>query len=380
MDKIPTWLSDHRGELLTLLERLVNIDSGSYEKRGVDRCGEIHAAELRDLGFTTETIAETERGNHIRAERAGRGHHRLFLSGHLDTVCPAGTVAKRPFRAADGVAHGPGVGDMKGGTVQMLYALKVLHALGLETPPITVFLTGDEEVGSVRGRPHIEDIARRSDSCLVFEASVSPGSIGVRRWGTGAYYVTIHGHAAHVLDPKAPGANATRELALKILALEGLSDPVRGVKVSVNLVRGGTSRQVTAPEARADVDVRVRDHDHVATVDARVREVAGRASLPGISIEVTGGMSRPPMQPTARTEALLALATEAGREIGIDVEPIEKMGGSDGCFASALGVPVLDAMGPLCHDICGETERIELGSLVPRTALIAGIVARLAHA
>ena len=91
-------------------------------------------------------------------------------------------------------------------------------------------------------------------------------------------------------------------------------------------------------------------------------------------------MARPPMQPTPRTEALLALATEVGREVGVDVEPVEKMGGSDGCFASALGVPVLDAMGPLCHDICGETERIELGSLVPRTALIAGIIARLARA
>ena len=380
MDKIRTWLRDHQGELLALLERLVNIDSGSYCKQGIDQCGAIHAAELRDLGFMTRTIAESERGNHIVAERSGRGRHRLFLSGHLDTVCPEGTVAKRPFRIADGLAHGPGVGDMKGGTVQMLYALKALRALGHETPSISVFLTGDEEVGSVRGRPHIEEIARRSDSCLVFEASVSPGSIGIRRWGTGAYYVTIHGHAAHVLDPTTPGANATRELALKILALEGLSDPVRSVKVSVNLVRGGTSRQVTAPQARADVDVRVRDHEQIAAVDARVRDVAGRASLPGIAIEVTGGMSRPPMQPTARTETLLALATEVGRELGIDVEPIEKMGGSDGCFASALGVPVLDAMGPLCHDICGETERIELASVVPRTALIAGIITRLAAA
>jgi glutamate carboxypeptidase len=218
---------------------------------------------------------------------------------------------KRPFRIADGLAHGPGLGDMKGGTVQMLYALKALHALGRETPPISVFLTSDEEVGSARGRAHIEEIARRSDSCLVFEASVSPGSIGIRRWGTGAYYVTIHGHAAPVLDPATPGANATRELALKILALESLSDPVRGVKVSVNLVRGGTSRQVTAPEARADVDVRLRGHEQVAVVDARVRDVAGRASLPGISIEVAGGMSRPPMQPTA-SHGRVALARDRG--------------------------------------------------------------------
>jgi glutamate carboxypeptidase len=380
MKEIRRYLEEHRGGMLALLERVVNIDSGSYCKPGVDRCGEIWREELAGLGFSTETVVETACGNHVRAERPGRGPRRLFLSAHIDTVCPEGTAAKRPFRIDEaGLAYGPGVGDMKGGVVQMIWALRALRDLGRDTPPISVFLTGDEELGSVRGRPHIEAIARRTDHCLVFEASTAPGVIGTRRWGVGAYYVTILGHAAHVLDPGTPGVNASRELAFKILALEGLSDPVRGVKVSVNLVRGGTSRQVTASEARADVDVRMREVASMAALDARVREVAGRPVLPGIAIEVTGGLSRPPMEPNARTDAFLALATDVGREIGIEVRPIEKMGGSDGCFTAALGVATLDAMGPLCHDICGETERIEVSSLVPRTQLIAGIVERLAR-
>lgn len=379
MEKIRTYLADHQREMLGLLERLVNVDSGSYGKAGIDRCGQILAGELQALGFTTETIVEVDRGNHVRAERPGRGTKRLFVSAHLDTVCPEGTVAKRPFRVEGGLAHGPGVGDMKGGIVQMIWALTALRDLGRDTPPVSVFLTGDEELGSIRGRPHIEAVGRQSDWVLVMEASVSPGSIGIRRWGVGAYYLTILGHAAHVLDPDTPGANASRELALKILALEGLSDPVRGIKVSVNLVRGGSARQVTASEARADVDVRMRRAADMAALDARIRQVAARAWLPGISVELTGGLSRPPMEPTDRTEAFLRLATQVGEEIGIAVEPIEKMGGSDGCFTAALGVPTLDAMGPLCHDICGETERIEIESLVPRTLLIAGIVERLAR-
>src|SRR5437667_3810628 len=129
MDKVPTWLHDHQGELLALLERLVNIDSGSYCKGGIDRCGEIHAAELRALGFTTRTIAETERGNHVVAERAGRGQHRLFLSGHLDTVCPEGSGAQRPFRIAGRLAPWPGDRDIQGRIVQTTLALRAVLAL-----------------------------------------------------------------------------------------------------------------------------------------------------------------------------------------------------------------------------------------------------------
>jgi glutamate carboxypeptidase len=271
------------------------------------------------------------------------------------------------------------VGDIKGGIVQMLFALNALHELELSTPPITIFLTGDEETGSVRGRPHIEDIARRSARALVMEPSSQPGSVAVRRWGLGSVYLTIHGRAAHVLQPEAAGINACRELALKILALESLSDPVRGVKVSVNLVRGGRSRQVTAAEARADIDVRVRDAARMQEVDAMVRAVAGVPILPGIRIELEGKLTRPPLEPTPGSERLVALAAEVAAEIGIELHPIEEYGGSDGCFTAALGVATLDGLGPLTYDMCGDDERIEIASLVPRTALLAGIISRLAH-
>jgi glutamate carboxypeptidase len=365
--------------MLALIERLVNIDSGSYCKAGIDACGRIVTEELAALGFTTSTVAETVCGDHVRAERIGKGDKALFLSAHLDTVFPAGTAAQRPFRTEGGLAYGPGVGDIKGGIVQMLFALNALHELELSTPPITIFLTGDEETGSVRGRPHIEDIARRSARALVMEPSSQPGSVAVRRWGLGSFYLTIHGRAAHVLQPEAAGINACRELALKILALESLSDPVRGVKVSVNLVRGGRSRQVTAAEARADIDVRVRDAARMQEVDAMVRAVAGVPILPGIRIELEGKLTRPPLEPTPGSERLVALAAEVAAEIGIELHPIEEYGGSDGCFTAALGVATLDGLGPLTYDMCGDDERIEIASLVPRTALLAGIISRLAH-
>jgi glutamate carboxypeptidase len=377
MQLILDYLEGKQDEMLALIEHLVNIDSGTFCKDGVDLCGRIIAGELESLGFGIEYVPESDRGEHVKAERAGKGERRLFLSAHLDTVFPAGTAALRPFRIEEGFAFGPGVGDMKGGIVQMLYALKALSSLGRDTPPISVFLTSDEEIGSVTGRPHIEDMVRKSSWVLVMEPSSAPGSIGVRRWGLGAFHITIRGKAAHVLKPDSEGVNACRELALKILALESLSDTQRGMKVSVNLVRGGRSRQVTASEAHADIDVRVRDSARTAEVEAQVRQVGGTPILPGIGIDLKGALTRPPMEPNPNTRALLRLASEIGREISMELIPIEEYGGSDGCFSAALGIATLDGLGPLCYDMCGDNERIEIASLVPRTALIAGVISRL---
>jgi glutamate carboxypeptidase len=377
MKKIADFLDGKRDEMLGMIERLVNIDSGTYCKEGVEACGGIIARELENLGFKTSVVPEEECGNHIRAERPGKGNKSLFLSAHLDTVFPEGTATSRPFGIQDGLAYGPGVGDMKGGIVQMLYALKAIRELGLESPPITVFLTADEETGSVRGRPHIEEIARRSSWVLVMEPSSMPYSVGVRRWGLGSFYLTVHGKAAHVLKPDSDGVNACKELALKILALEALSDSDRGVKVSVNLVRGGRSRQVTAAEARADIDVRFRYSALMSEVEEKVREVASTPALPGVRIELEGKLTRPPLEPNPGTETLLRLAFEAASGLDMDLNAIEEYGGSDGCFTSSLGVATLDGLGPLTMDMCGDEERIEIASLTPRAALLAGIISRL---
>ncbi len=379
MDELIDRLRGQQDKMLSLLERLVNIDSGTFCKEGIDACGRILAEELEDLGFEIRTVPETDFGNHLLADRPGKGNKTLFLSAHLDTVFPAGTAARHPFRIEGGLAYGPGVGDIKGGIVQMLYALKALRDLDSGAPPITVFLTGDEEVGSVRGRPYIEDVARRSSWVLVMEPSSEPHSVGVRRWGLGSFKLRIFGKAAHVLKPDSDGINACRELALKILALESLSDPVSGVKVSVNLVSGGRSRQVTAAEALADIDVRVRHSSQMQQIEDLVKAVAGAAFLPGIRTDLEGKLTRPPLEPNPASELLLRLATEEARKLGFELHPIEEYGGSDGCFTAALGVATLDGLGPLTYDMCGDRERIELDSLVPRTALLARIISRLAQ-
>jgi glutamate carboxypeptidase len=380
MEQIRNYLETEKNEMLRLLESIVNIDSGSYCKEGIDACARILSQELRNLSFQAEVISEINCGNHVRAERSANGTKRLFLSAHLDTVWPSGAAANHPFRRDGDILYGAGIGDMKGGIVQMIYALKALHELGLETPPISVFLTGDEELGSLRGRPYIEQEASRSDWVLVMESSSDPDVIVVERWGVGAFYLKISGKGAHVMDAKAAGVNACRELALKILALEGLSDPLEGIKVSVNLVQGGASRQMTAPAANADIDVRIRDLVQMGPVEERVRQIAGTPFLPGVRVGIEGGMTRPPMQVNGKTEAFLNLVKDIGREIGMEIRPGSKPGGSDGCFTSALGIATLDGVGPVCHDLYSDRENVEVNSLMTRTLLTAMTIQRLSGA
>jgi glutamate carboxypeptidase len=377
-DELRDYLTGKYPEMLEMLEQLVNTDSGSYCKEGIDRCGRIVAQLLEELGFETRIIEERDRGNHVLARRRGLGTNQLLLSAHLDTVWPAGTAAKRPFSHKGNYLYGPGIGDMKAGLVQLVYALKALHAAELETPPIAVFLTGDEELGSLRGRPHIEKLARASSWALVLESSVPPTTVVLRRWGVGAFELLIRGQAAHVLDPERAGVNACSELAHKILSLEGLSDWDRGVKVSVNQVSGGTARQVTAAQATARIDVRVRDPEAVSRIDRMVRKSAVSAELPGISFDLTGTMTRPPMQPNRETEALFRRVSGVAGELNMELVAGEKAGGSDGSFTAALGTATLDGMGMLGYDMCSENERIEASSVVPRTLLLAGTIQRLA--
>lgn len=376
-DDLKNYLTRKYPEMLAMLEQLVNIDSGSYCKDGIDLCGQLVAEQLEQLEFETRIIKERDRGNHVIARRRGEGKKQLFLSAHLDTVSPAGTAAKHPFSIKGNHLYGPGVGDMKGGLVQLVYALKALHSLDLKTPPIAVFLTGDEELGSVRGRPYIEKLARTSSWVLVLESSVPPTTVVLKRWGVGAFELQINGKAAHVLDPKRVGVNACSELAHKILSLEGISDSDRGIRVSVNQASGGSARQVTASQALAGIDVRVRDLDMVQIVDQMVRRVAESASIQGVSLVLKGGMTRPPMQPNAKTESLLHLVCAVAQDIDMQLVAGEKAGGSDGSFTSALGTATLDGMGLLGYDMCSENERIEASSIVARTLLLAGTIHRL---
>jgi glutamate carboxypeptidase len=293
---------------------------------------------------------------------------------HLDTVWPSGSLAENPFRVEDGVAYGPGIRDMKGGWVVLLEALRVLREAGWDgLEQCTVFMTGDEQLGSPRGRQWIEREADAADWALVMEPARDGGELVTHRGLVGALAIDIHGIATHSTNRR-NGAHTIAEAAHKILLLEGLGDDERGLIVSVGIVQGGSSRQYTAAHTWLSVDLRAPSNEEADELLARIQEIARHAHVSGTRSVVTGGVTRPATTLLPGTERLLELAQACGSTVGIDVRGAYARGGSDGNFTAALGVPTLDGLGIQGAGGTGLEENALLDSIPARAAMLAGII------
>jgi glutamate carboxypeptidase len=365
-------------QILTLLERLVNIDSGSYYKAGVNQVGAVLTEELARTGFTVTRHAMQQCADQVDALLRLNGKGRLLILGHMDTVWPEGTVRDWRFAQDGGTATGPGVGDMKGGLVMAIFALRELLATGFDAlESIRFFLVPEEEIGSIHSRPAIEAAARDADWALVLEPARPGGGLVTARGAVGAFFMHAHGASAHCATNYRNGASAVSELARKVPLLDALSDPEAGAVVNVGVFRGGAARQVVPGEARMDIDVRARTAAQAEDLLAQINRIAGHAENQRVRTELTGQMTRPPFS-AERNRALYASAKAIADELGIpafEVPPTS--GGSDANFAAAMNVPTLDGLGPVCTDICSRQEAIEVASLADRGALFAAIIARL---
>ncbi len=377
-----------RDEYLRDLARIVSIDSHSSDKAGVNAVGAIVRGWLEAAGGTVETFPQTERGDHIRATWHGAPDApTIVLVGHIDTVFPAGTVAERPFtiHASDARATGPGVSDMKSGVLAGIYALRILRHLGVPLPTVKYVINTDEEVGSGTSRALIEETARGADAALVLEPGrmVGPGCVVTTRKGGGMYTLRVKGRAAHAGADPWSGRSAILELAHKTIALHALTNlgergpGAGGVSVNVGVVRGGMAGNVIAPEATAQIDVRVPTAADAERIDAAFRRIAATATVPDTTATLTGGINRPPMEATAAQGNVLAIADEILGGYDIPTEAIGTGGGSDGNFTAAIGIPTLDALGPMGGGAHSPDEYLDLSSLPERIALVAALIARI---
>jgi glutamate carboxypeptidase len=372
------YLKPLQDEMVEELGTYVKSESGSREKDGVDRVGHLVSAAFRELGFDIERISETECGDHLVAKRMGQGRGRLLGLIHLDTTWPSGSIEENPFRIEDGKVYGPATRDMKGGWVVLLWALRALRAAGWDgLAETTVFMTGDEELGSPQGRPWIEKEAERADWALVMEPARDNASMVISRGMVGAVYFEVRGVAIHTTMRQHGGASAIVEAAHKILALEALTDVERGILVSVGLIEGGTARQIMPDRVHMSIDVRapgVREADEVM---AKISEIAGQTTVPGTSTIMTGGITRPAFEATDASKRMLALAQRNGLYFDQTIEGIYVRSGSDGNFTGAKGVPTLDGLGPESSGNSGRGEHIVIESLPRRAAILAGVIAGL---
>lgn len=380
--RIRDFVRAHHEEDVALLERAVNLPSGSQNVEGVRRVAELFAGELRALGFSvriTEPPPSTRRAGHLVAEHVGTRGPRLLLIGHLDTVFEG---EGQRFVREDSVARGAGTSDMKGGDVALLAALRALSSAGvLDSARITVVMTGDEEspgapLEEVR-RPLVE-AARRSDVALAFEGG-SVGRAAVSRRGASSWTLTTSGRQAHSAGVFRTGYGAIYEAAriLEQFRTELAGDPT--LTFNPGLIAGGTAvtldssgtmatvsgkTNIIAPVARVQGDLRFLRESQKDSARARMRAIAAR-HLAATDAVLEFHDSYPAMPLTGAGRELLARFDAVSRALGygpVAGDPPESRGAGDISFVAPF-IAGIDGLGVSGRGAHSPDESVDLGSL-----------------
>ena len=368
------YFRSRQDETIEMIREIVEIESPSYD---VERSKLValwieNEARKLPLDLEIERVASEKFGDHIII-RAFQGREKnTLLLGHTDTVHPVGTKVLNPTRIEDGKFFGCGIFDMKAGIVLMLEALRFISQSGAEpSRSITILLSCDEEVGSYTGRELVEREARKADACLVFEPSAA-GCVKTGRKGTGMFTLKAHGIPAHAgLEPE-KGASALLELSRQIEKLHQLNDLSAGTTVNVCTARGGTTINVIPEHAECTVDVRFTSMAEAMRIENAVRAL--RPFDDRVTVEISGGVNRPPMERTEAVATLFENAKSLAASFNYDLGETQVGGASDGNFVGALGVPVLDGLGVSGDGAHRLDEHILIDDIARRAALVTSML------
>jgi glutamate carboxypeptidase len=381
-------LREREPDLLGRLEELVNIDSGSYSADGVNRVADLCQARFEAGGWEVERhrprpggepLGDLVLGRRAGARPVAEGGRRLLLMAHMDTVFDEGTAAARPFRVRDGRAYGPGVTDDKAGVVCGFEAVEVLCDLAgfQDFAAITLVCSPDEEIGSPFSRPLLEALAADHDVAVGLEAARVGGELVSARKGISAFTIEVAGKAVHAGVRPTEGVNAVLEAAHKTVALQALNARWDGVTCNVGVLRGGTRTNVVADRAVMQVEVRAAT---VAAFDQAMDEVeriVAATTVAGATARMAPAHRHPPMERTPAVVALVAEAQAVARDLGFEVGEAATGGAGDANTTAAAGLATIDGLAPVGGEAHGPDEWLDLASVVPRTALLAGLLARL---
>jgi len=374
-EQVRSWLSSQREAMLGLLERVVNIDSGSYDKAGVDAVGEAFAEFFRSHDIEVERFARDISGDIFRARITGPGNAPVVLMGHRDTVFPKGEVARRPFSIKDGRAHGPGVGDMKGGLVLNAFVLAAFKKFGGNAAPLVALLTSDEEIGSPQSRGIIEETAQGARAVYNSEPGRANGNVVSRRKGGVFMILDVAGKAAHSGANFEAGHSAIHALAHKTVAIAALTELPLGITLNVGLVSGGQSVNTVAPFARGEIDMRYARHVDRDRIIAAIETIVATEHVPGTSATLIIKGEFLPLEQTDGDARLLAHYKQAALGAGLTLEGESTGGCADSGFTSAIGTPTLCATGPVGGHAHTPEEYLEVESIVPRAIALANAIA-----
>jgi len=376
-DRILACLEPRRREALDLLRRLVEIQSGSRNKPGLDRMAVEMAEILGSVLPRVRILPFTDHGDMVQAMTlpATAGRKGIVLVGHMDTVFPADTTFTA-FREDEERCFGPGVYDMKGGLVVAVYALKALDHLGLlEEIPVTVLCNSDEEIGSPGSRPWIEEMCQNALAALVFEGGGPCKDVVTGRKGRLGMELTVRGRAGHAAKGGAK-SSAILELAHKIIALEGLNDG-QEITLNVGQVEGGIGPNTVPELATAGLDARFLTPVGQERLERDLARIMATPLIPGTSAVLSVTSGRPAMPQSEANRRLHAMARAQAQALGYDLPEELRSGVSDANFIATLGIPVLDGLGPVGDLDHSDLEFILKDTLIERAALTAATIAAL---
>ncbi|MGI4802724.1 MAG: M20 family metallopeptidase [Janthinobacterium lividum] len=373
------WLATQHDAMVALLQRCVDIDSGSYDKSGIDQVGAVLTDFLTAHGVTVDTLPQSKHGDCLDARApwdgpAGNAGGHILLLGHRDTVFPAGEATRRPFTVRDGRAYGPGVADMKAGLVMNAFVLAAFAQHGGSPAPLRALFTGDEEIGSPKGRAIIEASARGARAVFNSEPGRPTGNVVTGRKGGVFMAMHVTGKAAHSGGNFAEGISAIEELARKIQAIHALTDLGRGITLNVGLVSGGQSVNTVAPSADAQIDLRYvepADRDQIMTA---IAAIVAHSAVPGTAatLEIRGEFNSL-TQSRAAKQLFDAYVTASDAPVAGEFTG----GCADSGFTAAVGAPTLCAVGPVGGAAHTPEEWLDLASLVPRAQACARTILTL---
>ena len=372
------FIDSQRGAMLALWADLVNAESGSSDKPGVDAVArKIHGILSAD-GAQARIIEFEKAGNMVVAtlgpERKGAP---VGLLGHFDTVFPKGTTAQRPFVIKDGKAYGPGVLDMKGGVVILLYALKALQAAGYDRRPLKVLLAGDEEVGHADSSATeiFQKEARGCEAAFNFETGYVDDQIVVGRKGGGIFTMEVRGVAAHAGNAPRTGRSAILEIAHKIIEIQDLTDWEAGTTFSVGTIKGGSTSNTIPESAAIQIDVRCVSIAAAEARMARLQAIAAASHIEGTRTALSGKMVFQPMETTPDIMRLFERVARTSVENGFSrPAPIQSGGGSDSSNSVLAGVPTICSMGVKGGRNHSPDEYAMVESLFERCKLVVAVI------
>jgi glutamate carboxypeptidase len=370
--RIREHLAERREEMAGLLSTLVASESPTLEPDTQATTQRLLAGRLEAAGMRVRKVEGQTSGGMLLATPSDRTRRRplQLLIGHSDTVWPMGTITQMPVRREEGRLYGPGAFDMKGGLVEIVFALEAIRALGahpLVTP--VVLINSDEETGSKDSWRLIDRLARIADRAFVLEPGLGPaGQLKTARKGNGQFHLRVRGRAAHAGVEPEKGASAILELSLCIQQLFALNDPERGITVNVGTIDGGMRTNVVAPVSEATIDVRILHAEDGPRIEEAIRSL--QPSTPGTVLEITGGIDRRPLERTTRNRRLWERAVSAADRLGLEISEGTSGGGSDGNITS-LHCATLDGLGPVGDGAHAVHEHVVVDSLPERAALLA---------